>query len=63
MKGIDRTGDRDGFSRSEAPMVDSGPRMKVVVGVAVDAVGPLLEAIERSNRTEHIGDSSISLVP
>jgi len=62
-EGFGRTGGKHEVHRGSAYVVDFVPKVKVEVVVPDKLVGQVLERIERSAKTDRIGDGKIFVCP
>src|SRR6186713_2582413 len=63
VKGFGRTGGKKEVYRGSAYVVDFVPKVKIEVVVPDSLVDRVLEAIERSAKTDRIGDGKIFVYP
>jgi len=63
VKGFGRTGGRKEVNRGSAYIVDFVPKVKVEVVVPDELVHQVLEAIEKTAKTDRIGDGKIFVRP
>jgi nitrogen regulatory protein P-II 1 len=63
VKGFGRTGGRKEINRGSAYIVDFVPKVKIEVVVPASLVHNVLEAIEKTAKTERIGDGKIFVRP
>ena len=63
VKGFGRTGGKKEVYRGSAYVVDFVPKVKLEIVVADEIVADVLEAIEKSAKTNRIGDGKIFVLP
>ena len=63
VKGFGRTGGKKEVNRGSAYIVDFVPKVKIEVVAPESLVSQILEAIERTAKTERIGDGKIFVRP
>src|ERR1044072_9215258 len=63
VKGFGRTGGKKEVYRGSAYVVDVVPKVKIEIVVADTQGNQVIEAIEKSARTDRIGDGKIFLLP